>query len=50
MISPKTQWFMAGRMGATVRSAETDHAPLITAPEAVTDLIMEALKETARSR
>ncbi|HEY3897513.1 MAG TPA: alpha/beta hydrolase [Chthoniobacter sp.] len=43
MINPKTQRFMAGRMGAKIRSHEVDHAPLITAPHAVADIIKEAI-------
>jgi pimeloyl-ACP methyl ester carboxylesterase len=43
MINPKTQEFMAGRMGATIRSHAVDHTPLITAPDAVADIIKEAI-------
>jgi pimeloyl-ACP methyl ester carboxylesterase len=46
MISPKTQYFMADRMGAKVRFQPVDHTPLITAPEAVVDVICEAAGET----
>ena len=42
MISPATQRFMAERMGARIRSAKLDHAPLVTAPEIVIDMILEA--------
>ena len=42
MINPKTQHFMASRMNATTRSLPVDHTPLLTAPEAVVDIIMEA--------
>jgi pimeloyl-ACP methyl ester carboxylesterase len=42
MISPDTQHFMARRMSAEVRSCEVDHSPIITAPDAVTNLIVEA--------
>ncbi|HZP06997.1 MAG TPA: alpha/beta hydrolase [Terracidiphilus sp.] len=42
MINPKTQRFMAERMKATVRSFAVDHAPLLTAPGKVTDIILEA--------
>lgn len=42
MISPDTQHFMARRMGAEVYSCEVDHSPIITAPDAVTNLIVEA--------
>jgi pimeloyl-ACP methyl ester carboxylesterase len=43
MINPKTQKFMAQRMGATVRSHPVDHTPLITAPEVVVNIIKEAI-------
>jgi len=42
MINPATQHFMANRMGATTRSLPVDHTPLLTAPEAVVDFILEA--------
>jgi pimeloyl-ACP methyl ester carboxylesterase len=42
MINPKTQHFMAKRMGATTRSLVVDHTPLLSAPQKVVDLIMEA--------
>jgi pimeloyl-ACP methyl ester carboxylesterase len=42
MIAAETQRFMAGRMGATVREHAVDHAPLVTAPSLVIDLILEA--------
>ena len=42
MINPKTQHFMAKRMGATTRSLVVDHTPLISAPEKVVDIVMEA--------
>jgi pimeloyl-ACP methyl ester carboxylesterase len=42
MINPKTQHFMAARMKATTRSHAVDHAPLLTAPEKVVDIILEA--------
>jgi pimeloyl-ACP methyl ester carboxylesterase len=46
MISPKTQRFMAERMKATIRSYTVDHTPLLTAPDAVTDVILEAAQAT----
>jgi pimeloyl-ACP methyl ester carboxylesterase len=46
MISPKTQRFMADRMGASVRSEPLDHTPMLTAPERVIDLISKAARET----
>ena len=42
MINPETQYFMAGRMGAKVRAHAVDHTPLVTAPEQVVDVILEA--------
>ena len=42
MINPKTQHFMAERMGATTRSFAVDHTPLFSAPEKVADIIMDA--------
>lgn len=46
MINPKTQRFMAERMKATVRALAVDHAPLLTAPDKVVDIILEAAKAT----
>ncbi len=42
MINPKTQHFMAQRMGAATRSLAVDHTPLLTAPEEVVKIILEA--------
>ena len=42
MISPATQHFMAKRMGARIRSEQVDHAPLVSAPELVIEMILEA--------
>jgi len=44
MINPATQWFMAERMGAHTRTGAFDHAPLITQPQAVTDILTEAVE------
>ncbi len=46
MINPKTQHFMAERMKATVRLFAVDHTPLLTAPDKVVDIILEAAKAT----
>jgi pimeloyl-ACP methyl ester carboxylesterase len=46
MINPKTQRFMAERMKATVRSFAVDHTPLLTAPDKVVDIILEAAQAT----
>ncbi len=48
MINPKTQRFMAERMKATVRSFAVDHAPLLTAPDKVVEVILEAAITTLR--
>jgi pimeloyl-ACP methyl ester carboxylesterase len=45
MINPKTQHFMAERMRATVRSFAVDHTPLLTAPDKVVKVILEAAQE-----
>jgi pimeloyl-ACP methyl ester carboxylesterase len=42
MINPKTQHFMAQRMGATVRSFPVDHTPILTAPEKVVEVLLAA--------
>jgi len=49
MINPNTQHFMAKRMGAKTRSLPVDHAPPLTAPQKVVDIIMEATMETKRA-
>jgi len=46
MINPRTQQFMADRMKATVRSFAVDHTPLLTAPDKVVDMLLEAARET----
>jgi pimeloyl-ACP methyl ester carboxylesterase len=46
MINPKTQRFMAERMKATIRSFAVDHTPLLTAPDKVVAIILEAAKAT----
>jgi pimeloyl-ACP methyl ester carboxylesterase len=43
MINPATQLFLSRRMGAQVRSEKVDHAPLVTAPELVVDMILQAV-------
>lgn len=42
MIDPATQKFMAQRMNATTRVHPVDHAPLITRPEIVVEMLSEA--------
>jgi pimeloyl-ACP methyl ester carboxylesterase len=44
MINPVTQKFMAERMHANVHRHDADHAPLITRPRAVIDIISEAVR------
>jgi pimeloyl-ACP methyl ester carboxylesterase len=44
MINPDTQHFMAARMNAYVRSYQADHTPIVTAPDAVTHVIAEAVQ------
>jgi pimeloyl-ACP methyl ester carboxylesterase len=46
MINPRTQRFMAERMKATIRPYAVDHTPLLTAPDTVADIILEALQAT----
>lgn len=46
MILPETQWFMADRMGATIRSHAVDHSPMYRAPDHVVDIILTAAHET----
>jgi pimeloyl-ACP methyl ester carboxylesterase len=42
MIDPATQLFLAERMGANLRSEKVDHAPLVTMPGLVVEMILEA--------
>jgi pimeloyl-ACP methyl ester carboxylesterase len=46
MINPKTQRFMADRMGARVRSQRVDHTPMYTEPNVVIDVMVEAARQT----
>jgi pimeloyl-ACP methyl ester carboxylesterase len=46
MINPKTQQFMAARMGAKVRASRVDHSPMYTATDLVVDVILEAARAT----
>lgn len=48
MIDPQTQAFMAARMGAQVRALAVDHMPLVTAPYAVMDIILDAVGVVGR--
>jgi pimeloyl-ACP methyl ester carboxylesterase len=47
MISVETQRFMAGRMNAKVRMHTVDHAPTVTAPHVVVEIIREAVSGVA---
>jgi pimeloyl-ACP methyl ester carboxylesterase len=47
MINPQTQYFMAGRMGAKTRASPVDHTPLVTAPDQVVNIILEAAAWTS---
>jgi len=47
MINPATQLFMAQRMGARIRSEKVDHTPLVTAPEPVIEVILDAVASLA---
>ncbi len=44
MINPETQHFTAERMGAHARTRPVDHAPLVTAPADVVDIILAAAR------
>ena len=50
MINPKTQRFMADRMGAKVRPHPVDHTPMYTEPNLVIDVMLEAARETLSPR
>jgi pimeloyl-ACP methyl ester carboxylesterase len=50
MIGPDTQRFMAARMKAQIQQHPADHAPSVTAPEVVTNIILEAINESGRNR
>ena len=46
MINPKTQHFMAERMGAKIRAHGVDHTPMYSDPNVVVDVILEAARAT----
>jgi hypothetical protein len=48
MIVHETQRFMAERMHAKVRSHPVDHAPLVSAPSVVVDIIPQVDREPSR--
>ena len=47
MIVAATQRFMAERMNAEIRSHGVDHAPIVTAPGPVIDIICETVRSLA---
>lgn len=47
MIAPATQHFMAARMQARAQTHPVDHTPLVTAPDVVTDIILQAVRESS---
>jgi pimeloyl-ACP methyl ester carboxylesterase len=47
MIVPATQRFMAERMKAKIKAHAVDHAPIVTAPAAVVDIIRDAVQSAA---
>jgi len=47
MINPDTQRFMAGRMGARIRSERVDHTPSVSAPKHVIRMILDAVAAPA---
>jgi hypothetical protein len=50
MINPKTQRFLAERMGAQIRSEQVDHTPMVTAPDPVIEVLLQAAAVTAKTR
>ena len=44
MIAAETQRFMAARMKAHTRQQKLDHTPMVTAPDAVIEIIVEAAR------
>jgi pimeloyl-ACP methyl ester carboxylesterase len=44
MIAPETQRFMAERMSARQVSRPVDHTPMVTAPDEVVDIILDAAR------
>lgn len=46
MISPKSQRFMANRMGAKIHAAPVDHTAMYASPQVVVDVILEAARQS----
>jgi hypothetical protein len=44
MIVPETQRYMAERMKARIEVHAVDHAPSVTAPRAVVEMIRDAIR------
>jgi pimeloyl-ACP methyl ester carboxylesterase len=49
MIAPETQHFMAERMKAKTKVHAVDHTPSVTAPEAVVDIVRDAMRSVTGS-
>ena len=47
MINPETQLFTAERMGAHARRRPVDHTPMVTAPDEVVGIILDAVRDVA---
>jgi hypothetical protein len=45
MIAAENQHFMAERMKAAVHAIPVDHMPMVTAPSAVVDVLLDAMRE-----
>jgi len=50
MISPKAQRFMVDRMRAHVHPHPVDHSPMLTAPDLVVNIIVEAARSEAAKK
>jgi hypothetical protein len=44
MIVPETQRYMAERMRAKIKAHAVDHAPSVTGPGSVVDIIRDAMR------
>jgi pimeloyl-ACP methyl ester carboxylesterase len=49
MIAPQTQHYMAERMKANTKVHAVDHTPSVTAPEAVVDIVRDAMRSATGS-
>jgi pimeloyl-ACP methyl ester carboxylesterase len=47
MIVPETQRYMAERMKAKIRAHAVDHAPIVTEPRVVVDIVQEAIRSVS---